>query len=79
MYLFDIDTTGKVSLIYPNIYSTNNFRRANTSSFCLTTQYNLTVGGPPGVEQLVLIATPKKIENVDWVRRSSSKAPSGPS
>lgn len=79
VYLFDIDTTGKVSLIYPNIYSTNNFRRANTSYVLPdNSRYNLTVGGPPGVEQLVLIATPKKIENVDWVRRSLEQGTFGP-
>jgi hypothetical protein len=79
VYLFDIDTTGSVSLIYPNIYSENNYKRANTTySLPDNSRYNLTIGGPAGTEQLVLIATPKAIKDVEWIRRSLEQGTFGP-
>jgi len=79
IYVFDIDTTGNVSLIFPNIYSENNYRRANsTYSLPDNARYNLTVGGPPGVEQLVMFATPSKIKDVEWLRRSLGQGSFGP-
>lgn len=79
VYLFDIDTTGRVSLIYPNIYSENNYRRANsTYSLPDNSRYNLTIGGPSGTEQLVLIATPQAIRDVEWIRRSLEQGTFGP-
>ena len=79
IYVFDIDTVGNVSLIFPNIYSENNYRRANsTYSLPDNSRYNLTVGGPSGVEQLVMFATPSKIKDVEWLRRSLSQGSFGP-
>ena len=79
IYIFDIDTVGNVSLIFPNIYSDNNYRRANsTYSLPDNSRYNLTVGGPSGVEQLVMFATPTKIKDVEWLRRSLGQGNFGP-
>ncbi len=79
VYVFDIDTTGRVSLIYPNIYSENNYRRGNTTySLPDNSRYNLTIGGPSGTEQLVLIATPQAIRDVEWTRRSLEQGTFGP-
>lgn len=79
IYIFDIDTVGNVSLIFPNIYSENNYRRANaTYSLPDNARYNLTVGGPSGTEQLVVFATPSRIQDVEWLRRSLSQGSFGP-
>ncbi|MEA4885019.1 MAG: DUF4384 domain-containing protein [Clostridia bacterium] len=79
VYIFDIDTTGTVSLIFPNIYSDSNYRRANQTYLLPdNSRYNLTVGGPAGTEQLVLIATPSRISDVDWLRRSLEQGSFGP-
>jgi hypothetical protein len=71
VYVFDIDTRGNVSLIFPNIYSDSNHRKAN-ETYVLpdNSRYNLTVAGPAGTEQLVLFAVPSKIRDVEWLRRS---------
>ncbi len=76
VYIFDIDTVGNVSLIFPNIYSGSNYKRAGGQTHSLpdNARYNLTIGGPAGVEQLVMIATPSQIRDVDWLRRSLEQA-----
>lgn len=79
IYIFDIDTVGNVSLIFPNIYSEYNYKRAGqTYSLPDNSRYNLTIGGPAGVEQLVLIATPSQIRDVEWLRRSLEQGSFGP-
>jgi hypothetical protein len=79
VYIFDIDTVGNVSLIFPNIYSGSNYKRAGqTHSLPDNARYNLTIGGPAGVEQLVMIATPSQIRDVDWLRRSLEQGSFGP-
>ena len=47
VYVFDIDTNGKVSLIYPNIYSNSNYVSANrTYTLPDNSKYNFSVTGP---------------------------------
>ncbi len=69
-----------MSLIFPpNIYSEYNYKRAGqTYSLPDNSRYNLTIGGPAGVEQLVLIATPSQIRDVEWLRRSLEQGSFGP-
>lgn len=70
-YVFSIDTTGVVRLIFPNIYSSDNKVKANRAySLPDNNKYSLTIGGPAGTDQLVLISTPNKIDDTDWLRRS---------
>lgn len=79
IYVFDVDTTGSVSLIYPNIYSDNNYKRASTTyTLPDNARYNLTIGGPSGTEQLIMLATPSKIKDVEWIRRSLEQGTFGP-
>ncbi len=71
VYVFDIDTNGKVSLIYPNIYSNSNYVSANrTYTLPDNSKYNFSVTGPAGVDNLVIISLPSPISNVDWLKRS---------
>ena len=71
VYVFDIDTKGKVSLIYPNIYSNSNYVSANrTYTLPDNSKYNFSVTGPAGVDNLVIISLPSPISNVDWLKRS---------
>jgi len=71
VYIFDIDTNGKVSLLYPNIYSESNYIKAN-STYVLpdNSRYNFKVTGPAGVDNLVIISLPSPINNVDWLKKS---------
>lgn len=70
-YVFSIDATGVVRLIFPNIYSSDNKVKANRAySLPDNNKYNFTIGGPAGTDQLVLISTPNKIDDTDWLRRS---------
>lgn len=70
-YVFSIDASGVVRMIFPNIYSNDNRMRANQSySLPDNNKYNLSIGGPAGTDQLVLISTPSKIKDTDWLRRS---------
>lgn len=70
-YIFSIDAEGAVRMLFPNIYSTQNWVKANVNyRLPDNTRYNLTIGGPKGTDQLVLISTPEKITDTDWLARS---------
>lgn len=70
-YIFSIDADGVVRMLFPNIYSSQNWVKANVSyRLPDNSRYNLTIGGPKGTDQLVLISTPEKIQDTDWLARS---------
>lgn len=79
VYVFSIDANGAVRMIFPNIYSNDNRMMANqTYALPDNNKYNLTIGGPNGTDQLVLISTPSRITDTDWLVQSlngSSFAP----
>jgi hypothetical protein len=71
VYVFSIDANGIVRMIFPNIYSNDNKVKAERSySLPDNNKYNLTIGGPTGTDQLVLISTPSRIKDTDWLARS---------
>ncbi len=71
VYVFSIDANGTVRMIFPNIYSNDNKVKANqTYSLPDNNKYSLSIGGPYGTDQLVLISTPSKIKDTDWLQRS---------
>lgn len=70
-YVFSIDAQGIVRMIFPNIYSTDNKVKANQSNYLPdNSRYNFTIGGPAGTDQLVLVSTPSKIKDTEWLRSS---------
>ncbi len=70
-YIFSIDADGVVRMLFPNIYSSQNWVKANVSyRLPDNSRYSLTIGGPKGTDQLVLISTPEKIQDTDWLARS---------
>jgi hypothetical protein len=72
-YIFSIDAEGAVRMIFPNIYSNDNWVKANLSyRLPDNDKYSLTIGGPKGTDQIVLISTPDKIRDTDWLARSLS-------
>lgn len=78
-YVFSIDASGVVRMIFPNIYSNENKMKANQSySLPDNNKYNLTIGGPAGTDQLVLISTPSKIKDTDWLKRSLEQSSFAP-
>lgn len=78
-YVFSIDASGVVRMIFPNIYSDDNKVKANQSYWLPdNSKYNLTIGGPAGTDQLVLISTPSKIKDTDWLRRSLEQSSFAP-
>lgn len=78
-YVFSVDASGIVRLIFPNIYSSDNRVKAN-KVYALpdNSKYNLSIGGPNGTDQLVLISTPDKINDTDWLRRSLQQSSFAP-
>lgn len=70
-YVFSIDAAGAVRLIFPNIYSNDNRVKANRTYILPdNSRYSFTIGGPNGTDQLVLISTPDRISDTEWLRRS---------
>ncbi len=70
-YVFTIDVDGAVRMIFPNIYSKENKIKANTTyKLPDSSKYSLTAGGPNGTDQLVLISTPGKLPDTDWMLKS---------
>ncbi len=71
VYVFSIDANGTVRMIFPNIYSNDNKMKADqTYALPDNNKYNLSIGGPNGTDQLVLISTPSKIKDTDWLVKS---------
>ncbi|HNZ08995.1 MAG TPA: DUF4384 domain-containing protein [Bacillota bacterium] len=78
-YVFSIDASGIVRMIFPNIYSSNNKLKANQAYYLPdNSKYNLTVGGPAGTDQLVLISTPSKFKDTEWLRSSLEQSSFAP-
>ncbi len=57
VYIYDIDADGKVSMIFPNYYSQNNYVAAGEHVLPDSPTYNLTVVEPIGTEYLQAIAS----------------------
>ena len=57
VYIYDIDADGKVSMIFPNYYSQNNYIAAGEHVLPDSPAYNLTVVEPTGTEYLQAIAS----------------------
>ncbi len=56
VYLYDIDTTGQVTLIYPNGYARDNHLDPGAHQLPDRDSYSLVANGPPGMEYLQGIA-----------------------
>lgn len=56
VYIYDLDTEGRVRLIFPNRYEMDNFVQAGTHTIPRRA-YSFVVSGPPGAEYLQIIAT----------------------
>lgn len=56
VYIYDLDTTGRVRLIFPSRYEMDNHVNAGTHTIP-GRPYSLIVSGPPGAEYLQIIAT----------------------
>ena len=72
VYIFDVDTTGKVSLLFPNIYSTNNYARSGmTYTLPDSSNYYYSVSGPDGVDTIIMITVPQPLGvSIDWIQAS---------
>jgi hypothetical protein len=57
VYIYDIDADGKVSMLFPNYYSQNNYVAAGEHVLPDSPAYNLTVVEPTGTEYLQAIAS----------------------
>ena len=57
VYVYDIDAAGKVSLLFPNFYSQNNFVTAGDHVLPDLPSYRLTVTEPTGTEYLQIVAS----------------------
>lgn len=62
VYVFDIDASGKVLLLFPNRFATRNFLGPGTYTLPNNTKYELRVAPPTGYEQLYMIVTPRPLE-----------------
>ncbi|GAB4310506.1 MAG: hypothetical protein Kow0097_12100 [Candidatus Bipolaricaulota bacterium] len=56
VYIFDIEPTGRVRLIFPNFWSPNAYRQAGTHVLPDQPSYQLRVAAPTGTETLQLVA-----------------------
>lgn len=63
VYIYDLDTTGKVRLIFPNRYEMDNFLPAGTHTIPRRA-YSFVVSGPPGAEYLQIIATVRPLNEL---------------
>ena len=69
VYLFSINSSNRVEQIYPNRFDDSgrdNFVRANSSKYFPPrgASYSFTIGGPPGRDILVALATVEPLRNV---------------
>ncbi len=62
VYLDDIDAAGRVTRLFPNQYSSNNFVRAGEHVLPDLATYKLTVTDPTGTEYLQIIATKRQLD-----------------
>lgn len=63
VYIYDLDTAGKVQLIFPNRYEMDNFMRPGTHALPRRA-YSFVVSGPPGAEYLQIIATVRPLSDL---------------
>ena len=61
VYIYDIDAAGKVSLLFPNFYSQNNFVTAGDHVLPDLPSYRLTVTEPTGTEYLQIVASKQAV------------------
>ncbi len=61
VYIYDIDASGKVSLIFPNYFSQKNYVGAGEHVLPDSSSYTLTVTEPTGTEHLQIIASLKQL------------------
>jgi len=73
LYVYDIDPTGAITLLYPNRYQPNAFVNQRTIPLP-GTGYHFVVGGPEGLETVVAILAQAPIDQLS----PSSKAPFRP-
>lgn len=81
VYVFDIDTQGNVILLFPNIYTNNNYARAGaTYTLPDNSNYKLSVAGPNGVDTLVMFAVPTALSanDIQWLKSSLATSTFGP-
>ena len=66
--LFNIGTSGKLTILFPNYLFQNNFTRANRIYAIPGDEYpfEYELSGPPGVEKIKAIATTSKLNLVDF-------------
>ncbi|MGQ9477565.1 MAG: DUF4384 domain-containing protein [Candidatus Bipolaricaulia bacterium] len=77
VYIYDISTEGKVTLLFPNAFQPENFLSAGRYSIP-DRRYSLVVAGSPGLEYLQAIASTKPIQSLVLPEGASEKAPFPP-
>lgn len=77
VYLFDIDTNGNVSMIFPNSLNPNNFVGAGeTKTFPQPgANFDFTVSGPTGIDQVLVVAsrTPLSVNQIADIRTGQGR------
>lgn len=75
VYIFDTDTYGVTRQIFPNYYDTDNFVRGGSAYSIPDRHYSLTVSGPPGHENLEIVAVSERPQRIvrDYEDFSSSR------
>ncbi len=74
VYIYDISTEGKVTLLFPNAFQPENFLSAGRYSIP-DRRYSLVVEGSPGLEYLQAIASTKPIQSLVLPEGASEETP----
>ena len=62
LYLFHLNSQGKVALVFPNRYDQNNFLRSEETIYIPNSRYNLSVSGPEGISYVIAIASKRRLD-----------------
>ncbi|NPV79208.1 MAG: DUF4384 domain-containing protein [Firmicutes bacterium] len=69
VYILDVDPAGVYRWLLPSVWWGNNYIRANQTRTLPEGPYELTVGGPPGVEHLYIFASTRPLD-MPYLERS---------
>ncbi len=62
LYLFHLNSQGKVAQVFPNRYDQNNFLRSKETIYIPNSRYNLSVSGPEGISYIIAIASKYRLD-----------------
>ncbi|HHY46750.1 MAG TPA: DUF4384 domain-containing protein [Firmicutes bacterium] len=77
VYILDIDPSGAYRWLLPSVWWKNNYVRANQTRTLPEGSYELTVAGPPGIEQIYIFASTRQLDMpyLEYSLRSGQFAP----